>query len=93
MKDTLDDQKSTIETQDKQILDLLQKQESGEKTEQYVKELMQEIQKEKEMVLEKDGEIQALLEKLDVRRTEGDGEDSESKSKKVRAKSIILSRY
>ena len=72
-----------IENQDKKILDLLQKQESGEKTEQYVQKLVHEIQKEKEMVVEKDNEIQTLLEKLEVRRTQGDGEDSESKSKKV----------
>ena len=83
LRETVDDQRSTIESQDKKILDLLQQQESTEKAEHYVKELMLEIQKEKEMVVEKDNEIQTLLEKLETKRSEGDGEDAETKSKKV----------
>ena len=73
----------TIEDQDKKIIDLLQKQEADEKTEQYVQELMEEVRKEKEVIVEKDNEIQALLDKLEVKRTQGDGEDAESKLKKV----------
>ena len=83
LRGTVDDQRLTIEHQDKKIIDLLQKQEADDKTEQYVLELREEIRKEREVVVEKDNEIQALLEKLEVKRTQGDGEDAESKLKKV----------
>lgn len=93
LRETVTDQRSTIENQDKKILDLLENQKSGEKAEEYIQELVEEIHKEKEMVLEKDNEIQALLEKLDARRSQGDGEDSETKSKKVKIFLILFSSH
>ncbi|XP_065053400.1 A-kinase anchor protein 9-like isoform X3 [Rhopilema esculentum] len=84
LKETVHEQRSTIDNQQEKIRELLEKQGSEEEREQHIKGLEEEINREREMVLEKDNEIQALLEKLNARRSQGDGEDAETKSKKVK---------
>ena len=79
----MQEQRSTIDNQQEKIRELLEKQGSEEEREQHIRGLEEEINREREMVLEKDNEIQALLEKLNARRSQGDGEDAETKSKKV----------
>ena len=83
LKETIEEQQTTIENQHNKILDLLQKQGSDELKDQYVQELEEHIKQEKVMLLEKDKEIQILIDRLGGTRDEGDGEDSQSKAKRV----------
>ena len=83
LKETIEEQQTTIENQHNKILDLLQKQGSDELKDQYVQELEEHIKQEKVMLLEKDKEIQMLIDRLGGIRDDGDGEDSQSKVKRV----------
>ena len=83
LKETIEEQQTTIENQHHKILDLLQKQGSDELKDRYVQELEEHIKQEKVMLLEKDQEIQMLIDRLGETRDEGDGEDSQSKAKRV----------
>eukprot|EP00794_Sanderia_malayensis_P003343 gene3343-3832_t len=79
-----EEQQKTINEQHSKILSLLQKQSSDELTEQYISQLQEEIEHEKEMILEKDGEIELLLQRLSQHR-EGEEED------KSRTQSFVAS--